>query len=117
MPWLGPTTEMSVRELVKRGQDQLLLVPIAFVSDHIETLFEIDIEYKEMAEKLGARGFKRAKSLNDDPLFIEALANVTLDHLKGGRQVSIQNSLRCPGCTNASCLETKKFFGGHDIVT
>ena len=50
LPWLGPQTDEVIRGLVKRGHTHLLLVPIAFTSDHIETLHELDLEY---AEELG----------------------------------------------------------------
>lgn len=51
-PWLGPKTETAVEEYGKKGIKNLLVVPIAFVSDHIETLYEVDIEYGELAEKV-----------------------------------------------------------------
>lgn len=47
MPWLGPQTEDSIKGLAKKGKKNILLVPIAFTSDHIETLHELDIEYAE----------------------------------------------------------------------
>ena len=50
LPWMGPSTEEVIKGLAKRGKKNLLLVPIAFTSDHIETLYELDFEY---AEKLG----------------------------------------------------------------
>ena len=53
MPWLGPQTDKTIEELVKRGRKNLLLVPIAFTSDHIETLHELDLEYAdELASKV-----------------------------------------------------------------
>lgn len=51
-PWLGPKTEHVVEGYAKQGKKNLLVVPIAFVSDHIETLFELDIEYGELAKKV-----------------------------------------------------------------
>jgi ferrochelatase len=57
-------------------------VPISFVSDHIETLQEIDILYRELATKAGIAEFERAESLNLYPKFIEALANVSLRALQ-----------------------------------
>jgi len=47
MPWLGPQTEDAIKGLAKKGKKNILLVPIAFTSDHIETLHELDIEYAE----------------------------------------------------------------------
>ena len=60
--------------LVKRGQKNLLLVPIAFVNEHIETLHELDIEYaKEIGEEIGAEKIGRCPTPNDHPLFIGKL--------------------------------------------
>ena len=53
LPWLGPQTDEVIEGLAKRGKKNMLLVPIAFTSDHIETLYELDIEYAtELAEKV-----------------------------------------------------------------
>jgi ferrochelatase len=73
--WLGPSTEEKLQELAKKKIKNVLIVPISFVSDHIETLFEIDILYRDLAEKLGMN-FRRADSLNTHPKFIEALAEI-----------------------------------------
>ena len=51
-PWLGPKTEKSIEGYASQKKKHLLLVPIAFVSDHIETLFELDIEYGSLAKKV-----------------------------------------------------------------
>ena len=60
LPWLEPGTEQTIETLVKRGQKNLLLVPIAFVNEHIETLHELDIEYaKDIGEKVGAEKIAR----------------------------------------------------------
>ena len=53
LPWLGPQTDEVIEGLAKKGKKNMLLVPIAFTSDHIETLYELDIEYAtELAEKV-----------------------------------------------------------------
>ena len=52
LPWLGPATDATIEGMVKRGKKNLLLVPISFTSDHIETLFELDLEY---AKELGSK--------------------------------------------------------------
>ncbi|CAG8557595.1 9744_t:CDS:2, partial [Acaulospora morrowiae] len=80
--WQGPQTIDAILEFGKRGKNDILLVPIAFTSDHIETLFELDLEYGHEAEKAGITGLKRAESLNDDPTFIKALADLVQAHLK-----------------------------------
>ncbi len=74
--WLGPRTEEAVRELGRAGQRAVLVAPIAFVSDHIETLSEIDIEFAEVAREAGVTEFRRMESLNLDPGFLDALADV-----------------------------------------
>jgi ferrochelatase len=53
---------------------------------------------------------QRAESLNDDPVFIEALADVVEKHLLSGDSCSVQNTLRCPMCTNETCGKSKEFF-------
>jgi ferrochelatase len=73
--WLKPSTEHMLGELARKGVKDLLVVPISFVSDHIETLYEIDILYKDMATGLGIN-LKRTESLNTSPTFIKALAEI-----------------------------------------
>lgn len=74
--WLEPSTEDKIGELAREGTRQLLLVPISFVSDHIETLYEIDIQYRQEAQKRGIVDFRRVESLNSSPLFIDCLADL-----------------------------------------
>jgi protoporphyrin/coproporphyrin ferrochelatase len=73
--WLEPSTEEKLQELAGGGVKNVLIVPVSFVSDHIETLYEIDILYKEMADKMGLQ-VKRSESLNTRPLFIKALKDI-----------------------------------------
>jgi ferrochelatase len=101
--WLGPSTETVIEQLATRGQKNVLVVPIAFTSDHIETLSELDIEYAELAHKLGMPGFKRAPALNARPEFLDALADIVHGHLEAGTPFSSQYRQRCPGCVNAAC--------------
>ncbi len=72
--WMEPGTEEMIHTLAREGHKALLMVPVSFVSDHIETLHEIDIEYREEAEEAGIRHFVRAPSLNDNGDFLWALA-------------------------------------------
>jgi ferrochelatase len=74
--WLEPSTEAKIAELAANGCKNLLMVPLSFVSDHIETLYEIDIQYRDEAEKLGITGFKRTEALNSSPAFINCLAEL-----------------------------------------
>jgi len=80
--WMEPDTVEVIDQLAAEGCEALLMVPISFVSDHIETLHEIDIEYCEHAQAKGIRLFRRAPSLNDRPDFLQALANLVRDHLE-----------------------------------
>jgi ferrochelatase len=79
--WLKPSTEEKIRELAGKGVKSLLVVPISFVSDHIETLFEIDILYNGLAATLGMK-LVRAESLNTNPLFIRALEDMVTTKIK-----------------------------------
>ncbi|KAK5046230.1 hypothetical protein LTR84_008373 [Exophiala bonariae] len=110
--WLGAQTSDTVKEYVARGQTDLVLVPIAFTSDHIETLYEIDQEVME-EDAHNNPGVKRAESLNGSPVFIEALADIAKEHLQSGVSCSRQMGLRCQGCKSERCLEQKKFFAGE----
>ncbi len=74
--WLRPYTEDAIAAIARRGIGDLVVVPISFVSEHIETLQEIDIEYRELAEAMGIHRFERVPALNTDPLFINALADL-----------------------------------------
>jgi ferrochelatase len=84
--WLGPATPAVLTEFGKRGVRRVLPVPISFVSDHIETLQEIDILYRDLAARVGIEEFHRAPSLNTHPKFIDALAKITLKSLGRSHQ-------------------------------
>jgi len=74
--WLEPSTDDMLQRLAESGVKNLLVIPLSFVSDHIETLHEIDIEYSKKAWELGIAKFERMPSLNSSPTFIEALAKI-----------------------------------------
>ncbi|AVH66446.1 MULTISPECIES: ferrochelatase [unclassified Nostoc] len=80
--WLQPYTEDALKELGAQGIKDLVVVPISFVSEHIETLQEIDIEYREVAEESGIHNFRRVPAPNTHPVFINALADLVIDALK-----------------------------------
>jgi protoporphyrin/coproporphyrin ferrochelatase len=77
-PWLGPQLDEHLEDLAARGIRNVVSVPIGFVSDHVEILYDIDILAQEQAEKLGMR-LVRPPSLNDDPLYIQTLVDVIQD--------------------------------------
>lgn len=110
--WQGPQTIDALKGLHRNGNDDVLLVPVAFTSDHIETLFELDLEYGPEAKEVRTRACSqpgpgpspfsladavapppsqlgmnvtRAPSLNDSPTFARALADLAASHLAGVR--------------------------------
>jgi len=74
--WLEPSTDEMLKNLARSGSKNILVVPLSFVSDHIETLHEIDIEYAQKAWELGIARFERIPSLNSSPKFIKCLADL-----------------------------------------
>lgn len=78
--WLGPTVEETILELKQQGHSTVFMQPIGFVCDHVEILFDIDIFFRQFAEKQGMRLW-RAESLNDSALFAQAVASVARQRL------------------------------------
>src|SRR5439155_21266433 len=76
--WLQPSLRTTIRELGASGVEEVCVVPISFVSDHVETLGEIDHEARELAAAAGIEQFEMAAGLNDSPLFIAALAQLVV---------------------------------------
>ncbi|RZC41853.1 ferrochelatase, mitochondrial, partial [Asbolus verrucosus] len=111
LPWLGPFTDDAIAQYMKKGKKNFVIVPIAFVNEHIETLHELDIEYcKELAEKVGVEEIRRVPTPNDHPLFIEALTSIVNNHLQNKIAVGSKFLHRCPHCVNASCYHSKKWY-------
>lgn len=79
--WVEPNLKDKLSELAGRGAPPLVVVPVSFVSDHIETLYELDIQHREIAEDLGFSTFERAPSLNTRPDFIRAMAELVVKEL------------------------------------
>lgn len=80
--WLRPYTDDALQELGEQAVKDLLVVPISFVSEHIETLQEIDIEYREVAQEAGIQNFRRVPALNTHPVFINSLAEIVTNALQ-----------------------------------
>jgi ferrochelatase len=79
--WLKPSTDETLTELANKNIKQILVVPISFVSDHIETLFELEIEYRDVAINAGIENYVVMKGLNDSELFVSALRDITIQTL------------------------------------
>jgi len=82
VPWIGPSTDEEIDRLAAAGIRELLVMPISFVSDHIETLYEVDMLYGDQAARRGITTFRRTESLNDFPLFLDALADLVEPRLR-----------------------------------
>jgi ferrochelatase len=78
--WLGPPTLDEIGRLGRAGVRQVLVIPIAFVSDHVETLYEVDQLFAEAARRAGIPNFRRTPGLNDRPTFLRALADLALSN-------------------------------------
>ncbi|XP_072946876.1 ferrochelatase, mitochondrial [Epargyreus clarus] len=111
LPWLQPYTDDAIKAYAKQGRKHLILVPIAFVNEHIETLHELDIEYcDEVAKDAGITQIERAAAPNDHPIFIAALADIVAKHITSGPSLSLQFLSRCPHCVSKRCDTSKAFF-------
>lgn len=83
--WLEPATEHALADLAARGVEDVLVVPIAFLTEHVETLFELDLLIREQALAAGLRGYHRVPAPNDAPELIGALAELVRGALEPGR--------------------------------
>jgi ferrochelatase len=79
--WLQPSMHATLKRLAEQGRRRVLVIPISFVSDHVETLHEIDIEHRAQALALGIEEYRMAPGLNDAPRFIEVLAQLVRAHI------------------------------------
>jgi ferrochelatase len=97
LKWIGPSTEQEIRQAAK-DLAGVLVCPIAFVSEHVETLVELDIEYAQLARRLKLPFYLRAPALGAEPRFIEALAELAERALSAPGKIQAENGGRiCPG--------------------
>ncbi|CAN4096631.1 unnamed protein product [Withania somnifera] len=89
--WLKPYTDETIIELGKKGVKSILAVPISFVSEHIETLEEIDVEYKELALESGIQNWARVPALGVEPTFISDLADAVIESLPYVGAMAVSN--------------------------
>ena len=108
--WLQPSLHQTLRQLAAERVREMCVVPVAFVSDHVETLGEIDHEAREEARRLGFTQFEMSAGLNDSPKFIQALSQMVQQAL--GRTVhtlipigSIAEELAAPQYATAAGLD------------
>ena len=95
MEWIGPATDAEIRRAGAEGRS-LIVVPIAFVSEHSETLVELDIEYSRLAQQSGVPDYLRVPTAGTAPEFIAGLADLVMAALGGNKTVTCGNGRICP---------------------
>ena len=81
LKWLTPSTPDTIEKLAKNGVKHMVVIPVAFASDHLETLFELGIEYRHVATEAGVERFEITTGLNDSPLFVDALTQLVFEKM------------------------------------
>jgi ferrochelatase len=92
-PWIGPTVESEIDRLAAVGRRYVLLAPIGFVSDHVEILYDIDILFRDYGKAKGVT-VRRSESLNDSPLFIQALASIVSQRIRSSTATALSGEVR-----------------------
>lgn len=111
LKWIGPSTEEEIHQAGADGAG-VLVSPIAFVSEHVETLVELDIEYAQLAKRLNLPFYLRVPALGADPRFIDALADLAERALSAPGKVQAENGGRiCPGA-HTLCAQRDGELGG-----
>jgi ferrochelatase len=99
LQWIGPSLDDELARAAGDGVP-VVVVPVAFVSEHTETLVELDIEYRKMARDLGVPAYVRVPAIGVDKSFISALARIAVEALKGGQEIhSAADGRACPAAT------------------
>jgi ferrochelatase len=106
MAWIGPATDAEIRRAGAEGRG-LIVAPIAFVSEHSETLVELDIEYGKLAREAGVPDYRRAATVGDDARFIAGLAGLVRRALQDGGTVNSGGGRLCPQGFCRCGFETK----------
>ncbi|OTF76301.1 ferrochelatase, mitochondrial-like protein, partial [Euroglyphus maynei] len=113
VPWQAPATDDVIKGYIRKGYRNILLIPISFINEHIETLHELDIEYcKELIgeidfDKRIPLTIRRCPTPNDHPLFIDGIVRLIDEHLDSGIDISPQLLTKCPLCENKVCHNTR----------
>jgi len=102
LEWIGPSTEDEITRAGKDGKS-IVLVPIAFVSEHSETLVELDIEYREVADHAGVKNYLRTPTVGVTPAFIEGLARLVRGNVENNCNICSANGGRICGAEWSKC--------------
>ena len=96
LKWIEPSLEQELKRAAKDGT-AVVVLPVAFVSEHSETLVELDIEYKDVAERLGIKEYHRVPAIGTHPIFIEGLKEIAVSAFKQQKDLRSFKELRfCP---------------------
>ena len=105
LEWVGPPTDHSIEEAAQAGK-AIVVVPIAFVSEHSETLVELDIEYRRLAQSRGAAAYERAPTVSEDPEFIAGLAALVKTALAEPQRVQPGSGMQfCADWPRCACQQ------------
>ena len=107
LEWIGPATDAEIRRAGADGKG-LIVVPIAFVSEHSETLVELDIEYAKLAREAGVPDYRRAAAVGAHPDFIAGLAGLVKKAMDGETVVNADGGRICPGTFACCAMPGKK---------
>lgn len=106
LEWIGPYTDAEIERAGLEGRP-LVIVPLSFVSEHVETLVELDIEYRELASRHKVPAYERVQTVNDDPAFINGLAGLVRQAMDSGSETECGYAGRiCPADrSRCPCIE------------
>ncbi len=101
--WIGPSLDEALKKAADDGK-AVIIYPHAFSQEHVETLVELDIEYKEEAEHMGVKGYYRAMTVGAHPVFIEGLAGLVRAHMGRGKIEAEGYECPCPAKFGECCM-------------
>jgi ferrochelatase len=104
LKWIGPATDAEIRRAGADGKG-VVIAPIAFVSEHSETLVELDIEYAHLAAKAGVPDYLRVRTAGTAPAFVEGLADLVERAAAGSGTMSGAGARICPACSRRCAME------------
>ena len=104
MKWIGPSTEEAIEQAAKDGKS-IIIFPHAFTQEHVETLVELDVEYKEVADHMGLKGYYRANTVGTHPAFIDGLADLVEKHSKRNDITAEGFTCTCPDAYGKCCMK------------
>jgi len=116
LEWVGPATDQAIDAAAEKG-NAIVVVPVAFVSEHSETLVELDIEYRHRAERRAAAAYERAPTVSEDPDFIAGLARLVRAALAGPQPVQAGSGIEyCKGWPRCACQRAAAGKIGKETV-